>query len=124
MINKHQTQGFALIGFVILLTLLAILASIAIPKYAGIPPNNSSLTTSVVADALTSASTNNYALRSLNHLLGSTITNCTDTASLLHGGLPAGYAITSNPITAGASARCTLTGPDNTQGTFTAIGIG
>jgi MSHA pilin protein MshA len=72
----------------------------------------------------------NLAGRSANAALGRAVTNCTDGALVLSGGLPTAggaYAITAAAVAAGASATCTLTftptGGTAVTATFTALGI-
>ena len=68
-----------------------------------------------------SAMAMNYAARKATAGQGSAVTNCTDAATLLQGGLPTGYTVTSAAIAADDTVSCTIT-----KGTYSASfnGIG
>jgi MSHA pilin protein MshA len=119
----RQYKGFTLIELVIVIAILGILAAVAIPKLFNITSDAQTAATAGVAGALASASAENYAVRSEKSTNGQAVANCTDVNSLLQGGLPSGYTVTSAAIAAGATATCTLTGPGSVTTTFSAIGI-
>jgi MSHA pilin protein MshA len=116
--------GFTLIELVAVLVILAILAVTAVPQFVDLRDEARQAATDGVAGALSSASTLNYAVRSVNATSGVAVTDCTNAASALQGGAtPAGYTITAAAIVPPASANCTLTGPGGKTSTFVAIGI-
>lgn len=117
------SHGFTLIELVIVIAILGILAAVAIPKLFNITGDAQNAATAGVAGALGSASSENYAVRSEKATNGQAVANCTDVGSILQGGLPTGYTITSAAVAAGATATCTLNGPNTTTATFSAIGI-
>ncbi len=123
-ISQRATfKGFTIIELAIVITILGVLAAIAIPRFFNISGDAQTAATKGVATALASASATNYALRSDKPNTGSAITNCTDVSSLLLGGLPTGYKITSLIISTGTTVTCTLNGPSSTIATFSATGI-
>jgi MSHA pilin protein MshA len=116
-------NGFTLIELVIVIAIIGILAIVAMPKFINIANNAQVSATTAISGALSSANASNYVSRKLNTGLGVAITNCSDVANAMLGGVPANYTITSAPVTADASVACTLTGPNSTTGIFTATGI-
>lgn len=116
-------RGFTLIELVIVIAIVGILSAVAIPKFIDLANNAQTAATTAIAGALSSANASNYASRKASASLGVAITNCTDVANTLQGGLPSGYTITSGAVSADTSVSCTLTGPSSTTATFTATGI-
>jgi MSHA pilin protein MshA len=118
-----QNKGFTLIELVIVIAILGILAAVAIPKLFSITGDAQTAATAGVAGALASASAENYAVRTEKSTNGQLVANCTDVGSLLQGGLPTGYTITSAAVANGVTTTCTLTGPGSVTTTFSAVGI-
>ena len=121
--DKSANNGFTIIELVIVIALIAILSAVAIPKFINLSSSAQTAAIGSIAGTLTSASANNYAARKLSSTLGAPVTNCTDVAATLQGGLPTGYTIMSGGVSADATVTCTLNGPNSSTTTFTAMGI-
>ena len=119
-----KAHGFTIIELVVVITILGILAAIAVPKFIDIQSDARKAAAAGVAGALASGSATNYSLRVVKGTGGASIVDdCTSTAKLgllLTGGaFPAGYTPTGTAgATTGSTASCTIT--DDTDATATA----
>jgi MSHA pilin protein MshA len=124
--RNHQ-RGFTLIELVMVIVILGVLASVALPKFVDLSNDAQTAATLGVAGALSSASSVNYAARKANPANGATVALCTDAGTLLQGGLPAGYSLTSGfgptVIPPDATQSCTVYGPKSTTAVATITGI-
>lgn len=112
---KRVQNGFTLIELVVVIVILGILSAVALPKFINLSGEAAQSAAQGVAGAVSSATAINYAARKASATAGvGPIASCADAntnaATLLSGGLPAGYTLTgAGTCTDGNSTTCTVT---------------
>ena len=120
-ILKNQ-KGFTLIEIIAVLVILGILAAVAVPRFIDLSEDAAQGAVEGVAGNMASASAINYAAFKAGSDDYENVTNCSDIADLLVGGIPTGYTVTAAAVAEDASVECTVAGPDGDTATFQIIG--
>ncbi|MDT8990222.1 type II secretion system protein [Curvibacter sp. APW13] len=125
---KRTQQGFTLIELVMVIVILGVLAAVAVPKFVDLSSDAKTAALEGVAGGITSASSVNYAARSVTTGNGSATANVacqTAAGNILQGGLPTGYTLSGTvSATVGTATACTLTQTStNATATATIISI-
>ncbi len=124
---RVQQAGFTLIELVMVIVILGILSATAVPKFFDMQSDAKTAAVEGMAGALGSASSINYAARTINPAQGVEIDNCTDVALALDGGLDSDYQILNVAInkTTEEEKTCTVrrTAETSFSATWTGRGI-
>lgn len=124
---RHGESGFTSIELVLVVAILGILVTFAVPRFTALSGEAQMAATESLAGTLGSAAVMNFAKKKATGAARPIIT-CESTALLLdEGDLPAGYTIASNVFGGdareGASKSCNLQGPDATLASFRTIKV-
>ena len=118
-----QQKGLGIVELVMLLVVLAIFASTAIPSFISDKASARQAAVDGVAGSLSSASAINFTVRSIRSSKGVPIHNCRDVVNALEGKLGKDYLINAAPVEAGSRKECRVVNTRGEWATFIAQGI-
>ena len=118
-----QQKGLAVIEIVMMLVVLGILATTAIPSFVSDRTGARQAAVDGVAGSLSSASAINFTVRNINQTNGVAITNCQDVVKALEGSLGKDYVVSSAPVAVGSKSECKVVHKKGEWANFIAHGI-
>jgi len=105
---ENSKSGFTLIELVMVIVILGVLAAVAVPRFINLSGDAEIAAVKAVAGSMGSASAINYAACSVGTGCVN-ISNCSDVGSLLEGGVPVGYVLGPQAVSAGSTISCVVT---------------
>ena len=121
--KTFQQKGLAVIEIVMMLVVLSILASTAIPSFISDRTDARQAAVDGVAGSLSSASAINFTVRNINQTNGVAITNCQDVVKALEGFLGKDYVVSSAPVAVGTKSECKVVHKKGKWANFIAHGV-
>jgi len=103
----RKVTGFTIIELVVVITILGILAAVALPKFIDVQNDAYLAASQGIAGGIASGTAINYGARlAKGSITGGvlTVATCADAATTIAGGLPANYTITDTGFAAAATA--------------------
>jgi MSHA pilin protein MshA len=126
---KQNQRGFTLIELVMVIVILGVLAAVALPKFVNLKGDAQAAALQGVVGGIASASSVNYAARSVTTANGTATAGLTCSAAagaILQGGIPNGFELDTVATVGatGVATSCTVTQTDGAKtAAATIIGI-
>ncbi len=122
---KSSNAGFTLIELGIVIIILAIITTVAVPRFVDLLSRSETASLQSVVGTLNASSASNFGLRKANPSAGVGVDNCTDVESAIPGGaLPEGFSIISQAVVDGEEVTCSVINTDtDEQGAFVGFGV-
>ena len=118
-----QQRGIGIVEIVMMLVVLAIVASTAIPSFVADKASARQAAVDGIAGSLSSASAINFTVRSISKSNGVPVNDCKDVVKALEGSLGKEYIINAAPVPSGTRMECRVVHQQGEWATFIVQGI-